>query len=158
MADPYAAFTFAHDASMKPHSDSPSSVSDESSHGFDDASQQAFPNFDEFMPNGSTTFSDSFHPTASSVADFDDAEPVSASQESNAGPKRRSRRPPNTAERRATHNAVERARRETLNGRFMDLAAALPSMAHVKRPSKSMIVNKCTGALLSPLPCLTSGA
>jgi hypothetical protein len=33
-------------------------------------------------------------------------------------PKRSSRRA-NTAERRATHNAVERARRETLNGRFL---------------------------------------
>jgi hypothetical protein len=39
-----------------------------------------------------------------------------------------SRRPPSTAERRANHNAIERARRETLNGRFLDLAAALPSM------------------------------
>ncbi|THU79327.1 hypothetical protein K435DRAFT_590855, partial [Dendrothele bispora CBS 962.96] len=31
---------------------------------------------------------------------------------------RHSSRRPSTAERRATHNAVERARRETLNGRF----------------------------------------
>jgi len=56
--------------------------------------------------------------------------------------KRKSRRPPSTAERRATHNAVERARRESLNGRFMELASALPSMAAVKRPSKSVIVAK----------------
>jgi len=57
-------------------------------------------------------------------------------------PRRKSRRPPSTAERRATHNAVERARRESLNGRFMDLAHALPSMANIKRPSKSIIVAK----------------
>jgi hypothetical protein len=34
-------------------------------------------------------------------------------------PKRRAARRANTAERRATHNAVERMRRETLNGRFL---------------------------------------
>ncbi|KAI7962821.1 hypothetical protein MJO28_000915 [Puccinia striiformis f. sp. tritici] len=47
-----------------------------------------------------------------------------------------------TAERRATHNAIERARRESLNGRFLELARALPTMQSVKRPSKSVIVNK----------------
>ncbi|KAJ3755424.1 hypothetical protein EV360DRAFT_25091, partial [Lentinula raphanica] len=35
------------------------------------------------------------------------------------GNKRKSTRRVNTAERRATHNAVERARRETLNGKFL---------------------------------------
>ncbi|KLO06914.1 hypothetical protein SCHPADRAFT_837376, partial [Schizopora paradoxa] len=34
-------------------------------------------------------------------------------------PKRKPSRRANTAERRATHNAVERQRRETLNGRFL---------------------------------------
>ncbi|KAJ7238140.1 hypothetical protein B0H12DRAFT_1137913 [Mycena haematopus] len=47
----------------------------------------------------------------------------------------------NTAERRASHNAVERARRETLNARFFDLAALLPNLKHLRRPSKSAIVN-----------------
>ncbi|PVG01109.1 hypothetical protein CPB86DRAFT_692097, partial [Serendipita vermifera] len=56
-------------------------------------------------------------------------------------PTKRSSRRANTAERRATHNAVERARRETLNGRFLDLAALLPNLAAVRRPSKSAIVN-----------------
>lgn len=65
-----------------------------------------------------------------------------AANQGNAGPVRRkpSRRA-NTAERRATHNAVERQRRETLNGRFLDLAALLPNLASVRRPSKSAIVN-----------------
>lgn len=65
-------------------------------------------------------------------------------RDSEVGPdtKKRGRRPPSTAERRASHNAVERARRESLNVRFIELANALPSMASVKRPSKSMIVNK----------------
>ncbi|KAJ7659452.1 hypothetical protein B0H17DRAFT_1096147 [Mycena rosella] len=47
----------------------------------------------------------------------------------------------NTAERRASHNAVERARRETLNARFIDLAGLLPNLRHLRRPSKSAIVN-----------------
>lgn len=66
----------------------------------------------------------------------------SQQQNSQSGPVRRkpSRRA-NTAERRATHNAVERQRRETLNGRFLDLAALLPNLASVRRPSKSAIVN-----------------
>lgn len=55
--------------------------------------------------------------------------------------KRKPSRRANTAERRATHNAVERQRRETLNGRFLDLAALLPNLSQVRRPSKSSIVN-----------------
>ena len=43
----------------------------------------------------------------------------SASPSTNAQNKRKPSRRANTAERRATHNAVERARRETLNGRFL---------------------------------------
>jgi len=55
--------------------------------------------------------------------------------------KRKASRRASTAERRATHNAVERARRETLNGRFLDLAALLPNLSQLRRPSKSAIVN-----------------
>lgn len=55
--------------------------------------------------------------------------------------RRKPARRANTAERRATHNAVERQRRETLNGRFLDLAALLPNLTNVRRPSKSAIVN-----------------
>ncbi|THV07005.1 hypothetical protein K435DRAFT_833946 [Dendrothele bispora CBS 962.96] len=55
--------------------------------------------------------------------------------------RRPSSRRPSTAERRATHNAVERARRETLNGRFQDLASLLPNLSQIRRPSKSAIVN-----------------
>ncbi|KAI8454779.1 hypothetical protein BY996DRAFT_2047367 [Phakopsora pachyrhizi] len=47
-----------------------------------------------------------------------------------------------SAERRAAHNAIERARRESLNARFLELARALPTMANVKRPSKNAIVIK----------------
>ncbi|KAI0784324.1 hypothetical protein C8Q75DRAFT_390853 [Abortiporus biennis] len=62
----------------------------------------------------------------------------------NGGPTQTKRKPSrraNTAERRATHNAVERQRRETLNGRFLDLAALLPNLSQIRRPSKSSIVN-----------------
>ncbi|KAI0038676.1 hypothetical protein FA95DRAFT_1187499 [Auriscalpium vulgare] len=64
-----------------------------------------------------------------------------ASNAANAQAKRKPSRRANTAERRATHNAVERQRRETLNGRFLDLAALLPNLAQIRRPSKSAIVN-----------------
>jgi len=47
----------------------------------------------------------------------------------------------NTAERRASHNQVERQRREALNGRFLDLAALLPNLNTIRRPSKASIVN-----------------
>ncbi|KAJ8090167.1 hypothetical protein PM082_018754 [Marasmius tenuissimus] len=56
-------------------------------------------------------------------------------------PPRKASRRASTAERRATHNAVERARREVLNGRFLDLAKILPNLSQVRRPSKSAIVN-----------------
>ncbi|KAJ2761346.1 hypothetical protein IWQ57_006074 [Coemansia nantahalensis] len=46
------------------------------------------------------------------------------------------------AQRRATHNAIERARRESLNGQFQDLASAVPALAQVRRPSKATIVEK----------------
>ncbi|KAK7439585.1 hypothetical protein VKT23_017512 [Stygiomarasmius scandens] len=63
-----------------------------------------------------------------------------ASAKSNHHKRKPSRRP-STAERKATHNAVERARREILNGRFLDLASTLPNLSQIRRPSKSCIVN-----------------
>ncbi|EIW66531.1 hypothetical protein M231_02289 [Tremella mesenterica] len=47
----------------------------------------------------------------------------------------------NTAEKRNQHNAIERARRETLNGKFHSLARLLPALASSRRPSKAAIVN-----------------
>ncbi|KAJ2998220.1 hypothetical protein HDV02_004722 [Globomyces sp. JEL0801] len=46
------------------------------------------------------------------------------------------------AEKRANHNAIERARREMLNVRFTELAQSIPSLAHVRKPSKSVIVSR----------------
>ncbi|KAI8373011.1 uncharacterized protein BYT42DRAFT_578916 [Radiomyces spectabilis] len=46
------------------------------------------------------------------------------------------------AERRAEHNAIERARRENLNGKFLQLAEALPNLQGRRRPSKGQIVDK----------------
>jgi hypothetical protein len=48
----------------------------------------------------------------------------------------------NSAERRANHNATERARRENLNSRFQELAASIPSLCDARKPSKSQIVAK----------------
>ncbi|KAG7087866.1 hypothetical protein E1B28_013804 [Marasmius oreades] len=59
----------------------------------------------------------------------------------NAAARRKHNKRLNTAEHRAIHNAVERARRETLNGRFLDLAKLLPNLSQIRRPSKSAIVN-----------------
>ncbi|CAE6527513.1 unnamed protein product [Rhizoctonia solani] len=67
--------------------------------------------------------------------------PQSAASTGAGAVRRKPSRRANTAERRATHNAVERARRETLNSRFLDLAALLPNLVSVRRPSKSAIVN-----------------
>ncbi|KAJ7236565.1 hypothetical protein B0H12DRAFT_1327243 [Mycena haematopus] len=47
------------------------------------------------------------------------------------------------AARRASHNAVERLRRENLNSRFLELAALLPNLSNIRRPTKSRIVNSC---------------
>ncbi|KAJ6550221.1 hypothetical protein B0H19DRAFT_1074088 [Mycena capillaripes] len=63
------------------------------------------------------------------------------------GAKSKTTRRANTAERRATHNAVERQRRETLNGRFMDLAGMLSNLRQIRRPSKSAIVNSAIAHL-----------
>lgn len=69
------------------------------------------------------------------------ANPSSLTNPNSSQVKRKPSRRANTAERRATHNAVERQRRETLNGRFLDLAALLPNLSQIRRPSKSSIVN-----------------
>ncbi|KAF9071679.1 hypothetical protein BDP27DRAFT_1418786 [Rhodocollybia butyracea] len=61
--------------------------------------------------------------------------------DNSAGDKKRKQHRASTAERRASHNAVERQRRDTLNGRFLDLAAILPNVSRIRRPSKSAIVN-----------------
>ncbi|ODO05021.1 hypothetical protein I350_05633 [Cryptococcus amylolentus CBS 6273] len=58
-----------------------------------------------------------------------------------AKPKPKPRKRVNTAEKRSQHNAIERARRETLNSKFIVLARLLPSLADARRPSKSAIVN-----------------
>ncbi|KAF8489820.1 hypothetical protein F5888DRAFT_1638435 [Russula emetica] len=76
----------------------------------------------------------------SSAPSTTNSSPGPASSTNSQGKRKPSRRA-NTAERRATHNAVERQRRETLNGRFLDLAALLPNLSQIRRPSKSAIVN-----------------
>jgi hypothetical protein len=84
------------------------------------------------------------HPPPSTTSDTKSEpsnKPLLASAESAENMKRKPSRRANTAERRATHNAVERQRRETLNGRFLDLAGLLPNLSQIRRPSKSSIVN-----------------
>ncbi|KAI7857784.1 hypothetical protein BDC45DRAFT_21983 [Circinella umbellata] len=46
------------------------------------------------------------------------------------------------AERRAEHNAIERARRETLNHKFQQLAHSLPNLQNDRRPSKGTIIER----------------
>ncbi|KAI8379214.1 uncharacterized protein BYT42DRAFT_319011 [Radiomyces spectabilis] len=45
-------------------------------------------------------------------------------------------------ERRAEHNAIERARRESLNTKFQQLAHLLPNLQNDTRPSKSTIIER----------------
>ncbi|KAF7726821.1 hypothetical protein EC973_008422 [Apophysomyces ossiformis] len=46
------------------------------------------------------------------------------------------------AERRAEHNAIERARRESLNTKFQQLAHSLPNLQNDRRPSKGTIIER----------------
>jgi len=48
----------------------------------------------------------------------------------------------NVAEKRANHNAIERARRDSLNTRFQDIADCIPQLRDLKKPSKSIIMHK----------------
>ncbi|KAI8337170.1 hypothetical protein BC941DRAFT_426915, partial [Chlamydoabsidia padenii] len=52
------------------------------------------------------------------------------------------RRVQSKAEKRAEHNAIERARREGLNTRFLQLAHLLPNLHHDTRPSKGTIIER----------------
>jgi hypothetical protein len=70
---------------------------------------------------------------------------VPVTSTSGAKPKSKPRKRVNTAEKRHQHNAIERARRETLNTKFLTLARLLPSLANHRRPSKSAIVNGSIG-------------
>ncbi|KAI8069467.1 hypothetical protein BC940DRAFT_318314 [Gongronella butleri] len=45
-------------------------------------------------------------------------------------------------DKRAEHNAIERARREGLNARFQQLAHLLPNIQHDQRPSKGHIIEQ----------------
>ncbi|SAM00736.1 hypothetical protein [Absidia glauca] len=58
------------------------------------------------------------------------------------GATNRSIRTQSKAEKRAEHNATERARREGLNTRFQQLAHLLPNLQHDTRPSKGTIIER----------------
>ncbi|GMK59839.1 hypothetical protein CspeluHIS016_0900560 [Cutaneotrichosporon spelunceum] len=53
----------------------------------------------------------------------------------------------NNAEKRELHNATERARRETLNGRFDTLRDQVPGLRGCRRASKSAVVNGAISSL-----------
>jgi hypothetical protein len=61
------------------------------------------------------------------------------------------------ADRRAEHNAIERARRESLNTKFQELAHSLPNLQNDRRPSKGTIIERTldfgTNCLFSWLCC-----
>jgi hypothetical protein len=56
------------------------------------------------------------------------------SNKNSTGASKRKIRAASTAEKKATHNAVERARRESLNARFLVLADMLPGMVSGAHP------------------------
>ncbi|BGP38599.1 hypothetical protein JCM10450v2_002548 [Rhodotorula kratochvilovae] len=111
-----------------------------------------------FSPNSSAEFDEQFDPLKFEDNDYalddddldehglfeQEQEPAESSGPGSLGKKKRAnnRKGPQNADKRATHNAVERKRRESLNTRFIDLAKALPTTKHIKRPSKAVIVSK----------------
>lgn len=93
-------------------------------------------NYDNFSPDSSST-STIFEDDSLIEAGLELSDTVEEK------PRKGSRKGSGNAEKRSQHNAIERARRESLNGRFIVLSEALPlTTAERKRPSKSMIVNK----------------
>ncbi|CAO3601443.1 unnamed protein product [Absidia cylindrospora] len=62
------------------------------------------------------------------------------------------KKPLSKAERRAEHNAIERARRESLNNKFQQLARALPNLMNNRRPSKYQIVEKALDWVKKSMP------
>ncbi|KAI6115413.1 hypothetical protein EDD17DRAFT_415186 [Pisolithus thermaeus] len=123
-----------------PSSDGPSSVSDDGSipsHMPNPPSNNTQTLCSE-LQNLSNSTTNSINTTNSNNSE---TASTGAQPQGTAPPKKKPSRRANTAERRATHNAVERARRETLNSRFLDLAALLPNLTQIRRPSKSAIVN-----------------
>ncbi|KAJ6549691.1 hypothetical protein B0H19DRAFT_182974 [Mycena capillaripes] len=71
-------------------------------------------------------------------------------------PKRRATRRASTAERRATHNAVERIRRETLNGRFLTLASMLPPSRHSVVPARPRLLARASQPSTPPAATASS--
>ncbi|ORZ00948.1 hypothetical protein BCR43DRAFT_160249 [Syncephalastrum racemosum] len=65
--------------------------------------------------------------------------PMAAATAGMASP---SKKQQSKAERRAEHNAIERARRESLNSKFQQLAHALPNLQNDRRPSKGTIIER----------------
>ncbi|KAJ7291095.1 hypothetical protein C8J57DRAFT_1271333 [Mycena rebaudengoi] len=118
---------------MSPPSPAASSASDGSSVSTGPPSTPVLSDLPLATPIASNTKGTDAQPTDSTNS----TGPSSGGVKRTTKPNRRA----NTAERRATHNAVERQRRETLNSRFLDLAALLPNLSQIRRPSKSSIVN-----------------
>ena len=79
---------------------------------------------------------------AASIADTDATVATTTGKQTKAGKRANFRKGPQNADKRATHNAVERKRRESLNDRFLELARVLPSTASLKRPSKAVVISK----------------
>ncbi|KAJ6554647.1 hypothetical protein B0H19DRAFT_1072009 [Mycena capillaripes] len=78
----------------------------------------------------------------SSISDSDDFSghlSRRSSVDSDDSAKESERQRVSTAARRASHNAVERQRRDKLNARILELASLLPSLAGVRRPSRIAI-------------------
>ncbi|BGO97086.1 hypothetical protein NBRC10513v2_002424 [Rhodotorula toruloides] len=126
-----------------PYGFSPSAASAE----FDDQFDPLQFDDDEYALDGDDA-DDCFGALGGSFATSASASSVASSQAGGGGgvgskkARANNRKGPHNADKRATHNAVERKRRESLNTRFLDLAKALPTMQHIKRPSKAVIVTK----------------
>ncbi|POY72633.1 hypothetical protein BMF94_4461 [Rhodotorula taiwanensis] len=88
---------------------------------------------------------DDLHHPSASVAGTDvgfDANGAMSATGTKKSKRANFRKGPQNADKRATHNAVERKRRESLNDRFLELARVLPTTSSLKRPSKAVVISK----------------
>ncbi|KAJ7082408.1 hypothetical protein B0H15DRAFT_993824 [Mycena belliarum] len=102
-------------------------------------------------PTPSTTSSALMLPSMSLVSDMDDFSGRMGRRDrrNSDGDSVKPRERDSSAARRASHNAVERQRRDKLNARILELASLLPNLAGVRRPSRIAITRSSIAHIYS---------
>lgn len=84
-----------------------------------------------------------FRPAMTTAQQAETAVPITRKPSTSTDEEEEDTVPETLAERRALHNSVERSRREALNAKFTHLSQIMPSLSHIHRPSKSVIISHC---------------